>query len=205
MKAVLITPIVVAVAVAAAACGNDSNEKPTSPPIGTSVVSGSAPAGADSAPVDLARHSFAVSPQDVLGAAKQKFAGTLTKLELEPEGAGPRTTYVYKVELMSDTEKYSTQLTADSGAVVSERKENLDADERGTERRREAVDFARAVPLNDAMATATKAHPGRVGKWKIEGKDNSAQYEFDIQGPGDADEDYEVQVDAYSGQLQTSG
>ncbi|WP_454197798.1 PepSY domain-containing protein [Nocardia sp. Marseille-Q1738] len=46
---------------------------------------------------------------------------------------------------------------------------------------------------------------GRVEKWKLEGGGNSAEYEFDIHSPGNADEDYEVQVDAYSGQLRTAG
>ncbi|MFI6170728.1 PepSY domain-containing protein [Nocardia sp. NPDC051052] len=205
MKAVVITPFVVAAVVAATACGHDPDQHSATPATGTSDISSSAPTLADSAPVDLARNSFAVSPQDVLAAAQEKFAGTLTKLELEPEGVSPRTSYVYKVELMSDQEKYTTQLAADSGAVISERKENLDADERDTERRRDAVDFGKAVPLNEAMSTATRAHPGRVGKWKIEGKDNTAKYEFDIYGPADADEDHEVQVDAYSGQLATAG
>ncbi|QBS39173.1 PepSY domain-containing protein [Nocardia sp. CS682] len=206
MKAVLITPIVVAAAIAAASCGDDSGQDSADPTTAVSVIGSSTASGApDSAQVDLAHHSFPVSPTDALNTAKKNFDGTLSKLELEREGVNTRNTYVYKVEMLSDTEKYTIQLAADSGAVISEHKENLDADERGTERTRKAVDYDRAVPLNDAMATASKARSGPIEKWKIEGKDNSAQYEFDVQQPGATDDDYEVQVDAYSGQLKTTG
>ncbi|ASF08280.1 hypothetical protein NBRGN_020_00340 [Nocardia brasiliensis NBRC 14402] len=205
MKAALIIPFAAAVAVATVACDDDGSPAATGTTTVVPAVSSSAPAGTDTARVDLANHKFPISAQNALEAARKKFDGTLTGLELEPEGVNTRDTYVYKVKLTSDTEKYTVQLTADAGTVVTEHRENLDADEQRTERMREAINLDAAVPLNDAMATATKARSGRVEKWKIEGKDNAAQYEFDIQAPGDTDEDYEVQVDAYTGQLKTAG
>lgn len=205
MKAALIIPFVAAVAVASAACDDDAQPAATGTSAAVPALSGSAQTDTDAARIDLAKHQFPISAQNALDAARKKFDGTLTGLELEPEGVNAHRTYVYKVKLTSDTEQYTIQLTADAGTVVTEHRENLDADEQRTERTREAIDLRAAVPLHDAMATATEARPGRVEKWKIEGKDNAAQYEFDIQAPGDTAEDYEVQVDAYTGKLETAG
>lgn len=206
MRAAMITPFVVAAAVVTASCGNDSPDtSTTSTTAGITTINSTPTTGANVAQIDLAHHTFPVSAQDALGTARKNFDGTVTKIELEREGVNAQNIYVYKVELMSDTEKYAAQVSADSGAIVAEKKEPLDADEQGTERTKEAVNLDSAVPLNQAMDTASKARPGRIEKWKIEGKNNTAQYEFDIESPGTNDEDYEVQVDAYSGQLKTAG
>ncbi|GAB2662614.1 PepSY domain-containing protein [Nocardia goodfellowii] len=197
------TGILVCCVVAAAitGCGSDSDQDSAT----TTSMSVSGPTTSATAPIDLAHHNFRVSYTDALDAARKKFDGTVTKVELEPESVNGREIYVYKVELMSDSQKYAAQLSADDGGFVTEKTDDLDADEVGRARTEDAVDLDAAVPLNEAMDTATKARPGTVEKWKIEGKNGSAQYEFDLRTPGDADEDYEVQVDAYSGQLKTAG
>ncbi|MBF6331063.1 PepSY domain-containing protein [Nocardia transvalensis] len=185
---------------AVTACGSDSEQESGHT---TSMSAPGPTTPGTAAPIDLAHNTFPVSSADALGTARQKFDGTVTKIELEQEGVNGRNVYVYKVELMSDTQKYAAQLSADDGAIVTEKTDDLEPDKVGRARTEEAVDLDTAVPLTAAMDTATKARPGTVEKWKIEGKNGSAQYEFDIRTPGDTDEDYEVQVDAYSGQLKT--
>lgn len=61
--------------------------------------------------VDLRTENFPVSWQDALDKARAKFQGDVSKIELEQEGGR----YVYKVELLSDMQKYAIQLDARSG------------------------------------------------------------------------------------------
>lgn len=203
MKAALIAPIAISAAVLAVSCGDNSDD--SRPAASATINATSAAPNPGTAQIDLAKHSFPVSADDAMAAAKKKFDGTLTKLELEPEVVNGARAYVYKVELVSDTQKFTMQHAAESAAVIGERTEALDADEVRTERGTDAVDLARAVPVNTAMGTAVQAHPGRVEKWKIEGKNNTARYEFDIETQSGIDDDYEAQVDAYSGQLISAG
>ena len=56
--------------------------------------------------------------------------------------------------------------------------------------------------VQEQATAAAGAHDGPVNKWKLEGKESGPQYEFDI-GKSDnpQDGDYEVQVDAKTGEV----
>ena len=159
-------------------------------------ASGSADA---SGPMDLANHEFPVSWQDALKKAQDKFDGDVSKIELEPSDTG---NYEYKIELLSDQQKYAAQVDANSGDVVNEKTDDFDGDKVGTERQQKRIDMDSVVSLDKAMDAAKGAHDGPINKWKLEGKESGPQYEFDI-GKSDnpQDGDYEVQVDAKTGEV----
>lgn len=160
--------------------------------------SGSSSPGA-SGPVDLAEHQFPVSWQDALKKAQDKFDGDISKIELEQSDTG---TYEYKIELLSDRQKYAMQVDANSGDVISEKTDDFDEDKIGTERQKKRIDMDNVVSLDDAMDAAKGTHDGPINKWKLEGKDSGAQYEFDIdKSDNPRGDDYEVQVDAKSGKV----
>ena len=178
---------------------SDSTEtySATQPAAGASATeSGSADA---SGPIDLANHQFPVSWQDALQKAQDKFDGDVSKIELEQSDTGD---YEYKVELLSDQQKYAAQVDANSGDVIDEKTDDFDQDKVGTEREQKSIDMDSVVSLEDAMKTATGAQDGRVNKWKLEGKESGPQYEFDIDKTDNPqDGDREVQVDAKSGDV----
>lgn len=158
--------------------------------------SGSAEA---SGPMDLANHKFSVSWQDALKKAQGKFDGDVSKIELEQSDTG---NYEYKIELLSDKQKYATQVDANSGDVISEKTDDFDGDKVGTERQKKRIDMGDVVSLDKAMDAAKGAQDGPVNKWKLEGKESGPQYEFDIDKTGNPqDGDYEVQVDAKTGKV----
>lgn len=178
---------------------------PSSATTSTSATSTSAaPSGSSSSPdasgpVDLAEHTFPVSWQDALKKAQDKFDGDVSKIELEQSDTG---TYEYKIELLSDKQKYAMQVDANSGDVISEKTDDFDEDKIGSERQKKRVDMDDVVSLDQAMDAAKGAHDGPINKWKLEGKDSGAQYEFDIdKGSNPQGGDYEVQVDAKSGKV----
>lgn len=203
-------------ALTVSACGGDGQEPvPAAPPAATSAgpstpasssppASSSASASPSSGAVDLYDKDFAVSWQDALKKAQGDFTGDVSKIELEQSDTGR---YEYKVELLSDTQKYAAQYDAESGDEVSKKTDDLDKEDVKTERREKRVDLNDVVSLKDAMDAARGAQAGAINKWKIEGKSSGAQYEFDIDddSDGDADNDYEVQVDAKSGKVTSSG
>lgn len=152
-----------------------------------------------SGPIDLADHKFPVSWQDALKKAQGKFDGDISKIELEQGDTG---NYEYKIELLSDQQKYAMQVDANSGDVISEKTDDFDKDKVGSERQKKRVDMDNIVSLQDAMDAAKGAHDGPINKWKLEGKDSGAQYEFDIdKSDNPHGDDYEVQVDAKSGKV----
>lgn len=146
---------------------------------------------------DLSQTSFDTSWQDAVDSAKKKFSGEVSKIELEANDAGR---YAYKVEVINDTQKYETHIDANSGEVINEETDDLDDDERGTEKDKKRLDLDKVVSLDDAMKTAQQEQAGAVNKWKLEGTSAGPRYEFDIT-PDGANEDREIKVDAISGKL----
>lgn len=156
-----------------------------------------------SGPIDLADHKFPVSWQDALKTAQDKFDGEVSKIELEQSDTG---TWEYKIELLSDTQKYAMQEDANSGEVLAEKTDDFDGDKIGSERQKKRLDMADVVSLDEAMNAALGTHDGPINKWKLEGKDSGAQYEFDIdKNDNPQGDDYEVQVDAKSGKVTQQG
>ncbi|WP_129661238.1 PepSY domain-containing protein [Rothia uropygialis] len=145
---------------------------------------------------DLATKKFPVSWNDALKTAQGKFDGDVSKIELEPNPSGK---YEYKIELLSDQQKYAIQIDAESGDTVSEKTDDLDQEDIGTERDSDKIDVSNVMSLEDAMKKAKAVHDGPINKWKLEGKERGPQYEFDID-KSDGSGDNEVQIDAHSGE-----
>lgn len=183
MRFKIIAAMLVTFAITLTGCGSDESDG----------ESGSSP---QQSATDLTTQQFDTAWQDALDKARDKFDGDVNKIELEPNDAG---NYVYKVELLSDTQKFAMQVDANSGEIVDKKTEDLDSDERGTERRDERIDLQKVISLEDAMKTALNVHDGPVSKWKLEGDRAGAQYEFDI-GTSNG-EDREIQINAASGDV----
>lgn len=210
MRKTLVGSVVVAAAVILGGCsGNDDASPPpastTSPAPESSPSTSSPSAGSSLAPnpdaVDLATVTFPVSWQDALDKARAKFQGDVSKIELEQEEGR----YAYKVELLSDTQKYAVALDARSGDVLSNETDDFDKDKVGSERQKKRVDLEQVVPLKQATDAAHQTRDGRIKKLKLEGTSGGAQYEFDIAKGGSGDGDYEVQVDAKTGKVTSPG
>lgn len=148
--------------------------------------------------VDLADHTFDLNWTDALDQAKEEFDGDVSKIELEVEGEA----YVYKVELLSDKQKFEYQIDANSGDVVEQDTDDFSDDKVKTEREKNAIDLDNVIDVEDAMQTALGERDGRVTEWKLEGKSSGPRYEFDIEN-SDGTDDVEIQVDAVSGDLMS--
>lgn len=146
----------------------------------------------DRAELDLAKHTPAVSWQQALGIAKEQFDGQLASIELGWERDG----LVYDVELVSDTEEFEADVSADDGTVLSQSTDALDDDESAREK---VIDTPGIVSVEDAMAAATERLPGRVVEWKLDRNSGGVYFEFDIVSGGR--EDSEVLVDATTGKV----
>ncbi|WP_248499717.1 PepSY domain-containing protein [Tomitella gaofuii] len=205
------TPLIAALGAVCvlAACGNDPAEPAASDttgaasaPSATSAAAGTTTDGAGQAgTVDLYTQTFPVSWQDAVAAARDKYAGDVSKIELEPSDAGR---YGYKVEILSDTQKQTIELDAETGAELSSKTDDFDQDKVGSERRKNAIGLEQVIPLQQAMDTARDVHAGPINKWKLEGKSSGPQYEFDITKPGGSG-DWEVQIDARDGTVRSTG
>lgn len=143
---------------------------------------------------DLATTAFAVSWDDAVDTAMGNFEGKLAELELDWN----RDRYVYKIELVSDTEEYEVRIDADTGELVGEKTEKIESDDLA-EKQAEIIDLDAIVSWDEALATALDAQNGTVNEWKLEGTEHGPQYEFDVDD--DSGEDYEVTIDARTGEL----
>lgn len=150
--------------------------------------------------VDLANQKFDLTWKDALDKAKDNFDGDVSKIELEVEGK----VYAYKIELLSDTEKYEYEIDANTGDVLEQETDDLDKDEVKSERKNHSIDLDKVISVEDAMKTALGEQDGRVKEWKIEGKTAGPRYEFDIEKSGSTD-DVEIKVDAISGDIIRTG
>jgi len=143
---------------------------------------------------DLATTEFAVSWEDAVDTAMENFDGDLAEIELDWN----RDRYAYKIELVSQTEEYEVRIDADTGEQFGEQTEKIESDD-VAEKTSETIDLDKIVSWDDALATALDAQNGTVNEWKLEGTEHGPQWQFDIDD--DAGEDYEVTVDAVSGDL----
>lgn len=146
---------------------------------------------------DLATTEFAVSWEDAVDTAMENFDGDLAEIELDWN----RDRYAYKIELVSQTEEYEVRIDADTGEQFGEQTEKIESDD-VAEKTSETIDLDTIVSWDDALATALDAQNGTVNEWKLEGTEHGPQWQFDIDD--DAGEDYEVTVDAVSGDLITT-
>lgn len=186
--------LLLVIGLALTSCGNDDSDTESS---------GDSDSGSEqSESSDVIDHDFDVSWQDALDQARDHFDGDVTKIELEQADQG---IYEYKIELMSDTEKFALEVDAESGDEIGEKHDSFDADKQGSERKEKRVDVDQVISLSDAADAARQVHDGPVNKWKLEGKSSGPQYEFDItkgdsdDNGDDSDEDWEVQIDAKTG------
>lgn len=138
---------------------------------------------------DLAITQFATSWLDAVDIAKAQFDGGVTEIELDWN----HNRYAYKIELASATDEYEVRIDADTGETISESTESIDADDVASTQA-EVIDLSRVVSWEDALASALSAQAGVVDEWKLEGKSEGPQYEFDI--VDDSGEDFEVTLDA---------
>ncbi|TQO22337.1 PepSY domain-containing protein [Paramicrobacterium agarici] len=145
----------------------------------------------------LATTAFALAWRDAVDTAKDGFEGELTEIELGWE----TDRYAYTVELLSGDHEHTAVVDAETGEVVTNSGEPVENND-VAEKKAEVIDYEGLVPLEEAMSTALDAQSGTVSEWKLEGTQNGAQWQFDINaGSG---EDYEVTVDAYSGDVITT-
>src|SRR5690625_3598284 len=160
MRFTIFAAILLACAVALTGCGGDDSDG------GTGSSASQSPSGQDQSSTDLTKKQFDIAWQDAMDQARDEFDGDVNKIELEPNDAG---NYVYKIELLSDTQKFALQVDANSGDTVNKKTEDLDSDERGTERREERINLDKVIPLKKAMKAALDVQNGPVNKWKLEG------------------------------------
>ncbi len=202
-------------ALALVGCSGDADDDASSPESVQSSAAGdttdsdedtSSPAddseNADSTKVDemdLATHTFDLRWSDALDRARGEFGGDISKIELEVED----NVYAYKVELMSDEQKFEYQIDANTGDVLEQETEDFSSDKVKTERKAKAIDITKVVDLEHAMETALAEQDGRVTEWKLEGTSSGPVYEFDIVKNGSTD-DVEVKIDALSGDVLPS-
>ena len=202
----------VILAVSLSACGNGDGddaaappEQPSSAPSAPAEPSDSAEPPASEPPADepssdktrdtdLADAEFALSWEDALDIANEQFDGDLYSVGLDWE----RTQFAYTVKLVSDTDEYEVEIDADSGDVLAEETESLDDDD-AAEKTSEIIDVEQVVPWSDALDAALNEADGRIDEWKLEGTEQGAQYQFDIDQP--SGEDLEVSIDAYTGEF----
>ncbi|WP_443095802.1 PepSY domain-containing protein [Rothia koreensis] len=189
MRRTLVVGASLALAAGLAGCGDDDTDHKSS----SSSSASTSASGASSE--DLSTKKFPVTWNDALKTAQDKFDGDVSKIELEKGASGK---YEYKIELLSDQQKYAIQVDADSGDTVNEKTEDLDKDEVQSERKSDRIDMSSVISLDEAMKKAKQVQDGPINKWKIEGKDRGPQYEFDIDSTSGS-EDHEVQIDAHSG------
>lgn len=134
--------------------------------------------------------------QDALDAARERFSGGVTKIELEPRGGGG---LEYKVELISNDTKYAVQYDAETLEKVSDESEKLGSD--AAQKQKKTFDPTAMIGLDEAATTARQQQDGSITEWKLEGKDSGrVQFEFDILPIG-ASDDVEVQIDARDGSV----
>jgi len=191
--------LAVVLSVSLAGCSGSASENP--PAQGESGSASDAPSdgGGDSGATtprgaDLAVTSFAISWTDAVDAAMDKFDGRLTDVELD----WSMDRYAYAIELVSDSEEYEVRVDADTGEQFDESTEAIESDDIA-EKQAEVVDLDEVVSWEDALATALDAQSGTVNEWKLEGTSHGPQYQFDVDD--DSGEDYEVSVDATTGDL----
>ena len=139
--------------------------------------------------------------EDALAAAQEAFPDSqpiMIQLERKDDGK-----LQYKIDLVSETEKYEVDMDADTLAKTSEDREELglDAD---SERQRRFDPAGLQTNLERATEIARGEQAGVVNKWKIEGNsdDNKppVHYEFEIDREGGLG-DNTVKVDAATGEV----
>lgn len=202
----------VILAVSLSACGNGDGDDAAAPPEQPSPAPSAPAEPSDSAEppaseppadepssdktkdTDLADAEFALSWEDALDIANEQFDGDLYSVGLDWE----RTQFAYTVKLVSDTDEYEVEIDADSGDVLAEETEPLDDDD-AAEKTSEIIDVEQVVPWSDALDAALNEADGRIDEWKLEGTEQGAQYQFDIDQP--SSEDLEVSIDAYTGEF----
>lgn len=146
---------------------------------------------------DLATTEFDTSWHDAVETAQSNFDGELTEVELN----WYKERYAYTIEMVSDTKEYTTHIEASTGDMLDDRGEGFDSDDKA-EKQSEVLDLDNIVSWDDALATALDAQNGTVNEWKLEGTESGPHWQFDIDA--ESGEDYEVTVDAVSGDLITT-
>lgn len=149
---------------------------------------------------DIVANPPAKTWQEALDAARDRFDGGVTKIELEQRRAG---SLEYKIELISETTEFTIRFDADTLEELSTEEEDLDDD--ADEERRKVFEPSEMISLEEAASIARDALDGVIEEWKLEGDDDGrVEYEFDIVPPGETG-DREVELDARTGEVLDVG
>lgn len=144
---------------------------------------------------DLETIDFKLSTDEALQIAKEKSEGDVTELGVEKEN----NRYVYKIEMMTDTEETEVKIDADTGDILKENTEPLDQDEINTERQRKKIDLNNTIDYKKAISIAKKEENGNAIKWMLKREDGPTYYEIDLLD--EQQNKYEIKVDAQSGNV----
>ncbi|MWV47070.1 hypothetical protein GRF59_26085 [Paenibacillus sp. HJL G12] len=148
--------------------------------------------------LDLQKTTFKVTPKEALDIAATKGSGDVTKLEIELENQ----VYVYKVEMMTDTEKTKVGIHAEDKSIIENKTEKLDQSKVKTDRAQSKIDLTGIIDEQKAMQTATQKVNGTATKWKIERKNGPTYYEVDVHT---STREYEIKIDAKTGKILSLG
>lgn len=141
---------------------------------------------------DLATTNFTVSWQEAVEIAQAEFAGELTEIELKWSDGR----YAYEVDLISGADEYDVHVDADTGDTFEAETDTTDD---VSENQAKIIDIGGIVSWDDALATALNAVAGAVDEWKLTGTSDGPEYDFEI--IDSSGEDYEVEINALTGEL----
>ncbi|MDQ0175611.1 PepSY domain-containing protein [Bacillus chungangensis] len=144
---------------------------------------------------DLETIDFKLSTDEALEIAKEKSEGDVTELGVEKEN----NRYVYKIEMMTDTEETEVKIDADTGDILKEITEPLDQDEINTERQRKKIDLTNTIGHKKAISIAKKEENGNAIEWMLKRENGPTYYEIDLLD--ERQNEFEIKVDAQSGNV----
>lgn len=163
-------------------------ETPKGPPTET----GSEDGGMTSEDIDLADHTFVITPQQAIDTATQEAGGGLVH-SLELDWSQRHSAWVYELDVLVGNVDHDIDIHADTGEILEHERDDTDDQE-------QAIDLGSPMTWETARDKALGAVSGRITSWKLEWDDGRAGYQFDIMAS--TDDDIEVEVDAETGAVR---
>lgn len=164
----------------------------TAEPSDEATADGSGSADAGTGEGGLAAEGFAVAWDDAVGIAQDAFDGRLISLELDEDDGRVE----YQVTLASDREEYEATIDPDSGEIVQQERDGLDAED-AAEVDDEAFELTGLITPAEAMSAAVAEIPGPVESWSLDRSWGGTQYDVEVR----ADDSHEVVIDAETGRV----
>lgn len=159
---------------------------------GTAGGTQSADAGATGRDVDLADHTFAVTPQQAIDQGKEAAGGGIVH-SIELDWSRYHDAWVYELDILVGNIDHDIDIQADTGDI-------LDHDRDDTDDTEKAIDLTSPMTWENARDKAQNAVQGRITSWKLEWDDNRTSYEFDIEDS--SGDEIEVSIDANTGRVE---